>query len=99
VSRLGLILGKVEGTLDWDEWFRWWWVRLVVVVVVGYPRVFLGQTPGLVVMAAEVVAAVIVGQGFNSTLAGLRGAGSGTKCDDPGRISRIGGISRRHARR
>jgi hypothetical protein len=102
VSRLGLILGKVEGTLDWDEWFRWWWwwwVRLVVVVVVGYPRVFLGQTPGLVVMAAEVVAAAIVGQGFSSTPARLRGAGSYTKCDDPGRISRIGGIRRHHARR
>jgi hypothetical protein len=28
--------------------------------------------------------------GFNSTPAGLRGAGSDTKCDDPGRISRIG---------
>jgi hypothetical protein len=39
----------VEGTLDWDGWFRWWWwwwVRLVVAVVVvaavGYPRIFLG---------------------------------------------------------
>jgi hypothetical protein len=46
VFLLGLILGKVEGTLDWDEWFRWWWVRLVVAVVVaaavGYPRIFLG---------------------------------------------------------